>query len=211
VDYVQKPFTEDELIDFARRLLVRRQARLEAARRPAVRVVAPAAAEAALAHDFCVPGGAFFSSGHVWVRIEPNGQVRVGLDDFARKALGTVEQVELPKVGETLRRGEPLFGVRREEQRAHFAAPLGGRVIQINGALVDEPGRVSQSPYDRGWVCLIQPADLAGELPALRIGQPVVAWYQEEIARLREAAAADGAPVPLEGWADFERSFLAAR
>lgn len=207
-DYVQKPFTEDELIDFARRLLIKRQARLEAARGPAVRVVAPAAAETAPAHEFCVPGGFFLSAGHVWVRIEPNGQVRVGLDDFARKALGPIERVELPKVGERVRRGEPLFGVHHEEAAAHFAAPLGGRVIQINAALADEPARVSQSPYDRGWVCLLRPADLAGELPGLRIGQPVVAWFQEEVARLREAAAPDGAPVPPEGWADFEGAFL---
>ena len=33
VDYVQKPFTEDELLEFARKLLLRRQARLEAAAR----------------------------------------------------------------------------------------------------------------------------------------------------------------------------------
>lgn len=210
LDYVQKPFTEDELVAFARRLLIKRQARLEAARRPAVRVVAPAAAETAPPHELCVPGGFFLSGGHVWVRIEPGGQVRVGLDDFARKALGPAERVELPKVGERVRRGEPLFALGRGEAAAHFAAPLGGRVIQINTALADEPARASLSPYDRGWVCLLEPADLAGELPALRIGQPVVAWLQEEVARARAAAGPDGAPLPPEGWAEFERAFLRA-
>ena len=41
VDYVQKPFTEEELVAFANRLLIKREARLEAQRRPTVRVVAP--------------------------------------------------------------------------------------------------------------------------------------------------------------------------
>ena len=208
VDYVQKPFTEDELTDFARRLLIKRQARQEAQRRPAVRVVARAMAETAAGHEFCVPGGAFLSAGHAWARIEPGGQVRVGLDDFARKALGPIEQVELPKVGDTVRRGDPLFAVKRGEGRAHFSAPMSGRVTQINRALLDEPSRVSQSPYDRGWVCLLQPADLAGELATLRIGQPVVAWYQEEIARLRDAAGQEGSAAPVADWAAFERCFL---
>ena len=208
VDYVQKPFTEDELSAFARRLLIKRQARLEAQRRPEVRVVAPAMAETARGHEFCVPGGAFLSAGHAWVRIEPDGQVRIGFDDFARKALGPIEHVELPKMGETVGHGEPLFAVKRGDRTAHFAAPLGGRVMRVNGTLLDEPSLVSQSPYLRGWVCFIQPTDLAGDLPALRIGQQVVAWYDEEIARLREATGPGAAGAPVDDWAAFERAFL---
>ena len=71
VDYVQKPFTEEELVEFSKKLLIKREARLEAQRRPTVRVVAPAMAETAASHEFCVPGGAFVSDGHSWARIEP--------------------------------------------------------------------------------------------------------------------------------------------
>ena len=46
VDYVQKPFTEEELVAFANRLLIKRNARLEAQRKPAVHVVSPAASTA---------------------------------------------------------------------------------------------------------------------------------------------------------------------
>ena len=123
VDYVQKPFTEDELLEFAKKLLIRRQARLEAQREPSVRIVAPAVAETAAAHEYCVPGGAFVSDGHAWARIEPSGQLRAGLDDFARKALGAVEGVELPRPGQTVERGEPLFTVTRGRLTAHFARP----------------------------------------------------------------------------------------
>src|SRR5512140_1287857 len=45
VDYAQKPFTEEELVALAERLLIKREARLEAQSRPTVRVVAPARAE----------------------------------------------------------------------------------------------------------------------------------------------------------------------
>lgn len=201
-EYVQKPFTVDELTGFARRLLIKREARLEAQRKPVVRVVSPFLAEAMPPHEYCVPGGAFISAGHVWARIEPNGQVRVGVDDFARKALGPLAKVEPQEAGHAVKQGDPLFTVSHGGSTVSFRAPLGGKVVKDNPDLKDEPGLVNESPYDRGWVCLLQPADLAGELPALRIGRPLVAWYQEEVERLRAADAAD--------WAAIERQFLEA-
>jgi CheY-like chemotaxis protein len=202
-DYVQKPFTEEELVGFANRLLIKREARLEGQRRPTVRVVAPAVAEAVAARDYCVPGGAFVSGGHTWAQLEGGGQVWVGIDDFARKALKTVERLELPAVGTQVRRGELLFVVRRGEELARFRSPLSGAVTQVNLDLQRDPSLVIQSPYDRGWVCVLRPADLATELPTLRIGKPVVAWYQAEIARLRKEAAGDGL-----AWRTLEDKFL---
>ena len=208
VAYVQKPFTPDEMTEFTNALLIKREARLEAQRRPVVHLVAPAMAESLAGRDFSVPGGAFLSEGHVWVRVEPDGDVRVGLDDFARKALGTIEGVELPAAGTTVRRGEPLFAVRRGSRTIHFAAPLAGSVKLINGALNGDAARLSRSPYDQGWVCLMQPADLPAALPTLRIGEPVVTWYQDEIARLRTAGGPAENGAPAVDWQTFEQEFL---
>jgi CheY-like chemotaxis protein len=208
VDYVQKPFTEDELVEFARKLLLRRQARLEAQREPSVRIVAPAVAETAAAHEYCVPGGAFVSEGHTWARIEPSGQLRTGLDDFARKALGAVESVDLPRTGQTVHRGEPLFAVKRGSLSVRFPAPMSGKVVEVNAALGSDAALLARSPYVRGWVCLIQPKDLAGELAFLKIGRPVVDWYRTEIERLRGAKGGGATPPPTEDWAAFEQEFL---
>ncbi len=205
VDYVQKPFTAEELSQFARRLLIKRQARLEAQRRPTVRVVAPAAAETAAGHEFCVPGGAFLAPGHTWARIEPGGQVRVGLDDFARKVMGPVDSLVLPERGARVRQDDPLFAVTRGGRRASFASPMSGQVVRVNESLLRDPSQVSRSPYDQGWICVLLPSDLAGELGRLRIGKPVVEWYQEEIARLRRGA---GEPETVFDWETFEREFL---
>jgi CheY-like chemotaxis protein len=204
VDFVQKPFTEDELVEFANRLLIRREARLEAQREPSVRIVAPSVAETAAAHEYCVPGGAFVSEGHTWARIEAGGQLRAGLDDFARKALGPIEGVELPRRGQRVERGEPLFAVTRGGLKARFTAPMSGEVVQLNEALAADPALLSRSPYGKGWVCLLQPRDLAGELKLLRIGVPVADWFKAEIDRWRKAKAA-GAPTD---WVAFEQEFL---
>jgi glycine cleavage system H lipoate-binding protein len=210
-DYVQKPFTAGELVAFAQRLLLQRQARLEAQQRPHVRIVAPGFAHTARADEFCVPGGAFLSDGHAWARLEGSGQVRIGLDDFARKALGTIERVDLPTRNGVVRRGDPLFVVHRGRTSIHVLAPLSGRMVEVNAGLAANPGWLAETPYDDGWVCLLDPSDIAGELGALRIGKPVVDWYQTEISRLRQVGGPAEQGAPQVNWNTLETEFFTTR
>jgi CheY-like chemotaxis protein len=210
-DYVQKPFTAGELVEFTNRLLVKRQARLEAQRLPQVRVVSPGFAEPIRQGEFCIPGGAFLSDGHAWARIEASGQVRVGLDDFARQALGTIERADLPAKGTAVRRGGPIFAVRRGNATVRFLAPLSGRVAEVNEELLAHPDWFAQSPYDGGWVCVVDPADLAGELTALRIGKPVVDWYQGEVVRLRQIGGPAVQGTPQVEWGLLQDAFFTER
>ena len=207
-EYIQKPFTADELAEFVHKLVVKRSARLEALREPTVRIVSPRQAEGAPSHEFCVPGGAFISSGHVWARIEPEGAVRVGIDDFAQKAMGALGQVLIPEPDREVKAGEVLFVFKRGGETLAFRAPVSGKVIEANQALAGEPARVGQSPYKEGWVCRIQPADLTAELPTLRIGKPVVAWYGEEITRLRHLQLTAGNPAAPLDWAALQPFLL---
>ncbi len=207
VDYVQKPFTEEVLVAIATRPLIKREARLEAQRRPTVRVVAPAVAEIVAAGEYCVPGGAFVSPGHTWARIDPAGQVWVGLDDFARKTLKGADHIETPPVGTKVKRGDPLFTLKRGGDVVRFPAPLSGEVTEVNDELRGSPRRAYESPYDRGWVCLLRPGDLAAELEGLRIGKPVVTWYQDEVARLRKDLQSSGKTELA--WTDLQRGFFA--
>jgi glycine cleavage system H protein len=172
--------------------------------------VAPAAADSSSKHEYCVPGGAFVSPGHVWARIEASGMVRAGLDDFARKALGPVDSVQvLVRKGEKVKQGDPLFEIRRGGVSARFGSPLSGRVAQVHEAAISQPALVTQSPYERGWVCTLEPSDLASELSSLRIGKPVVDWYQQEIQKLRGATTGGDGAQEIE-WAAFEREFLSS-
>jgi CheY-like chemotaxis protein len=210
-DYVQKPFTEDELLKFVRKLVLKREARLEAQRRPTVRVVSPRVADEAPDAEFCVPGGFLLSDGHAWLRIQPDGHVTVGVDDFARKALRSIDAIQLPTLGQTLQRGDRLFTVSNGGHSVRFTSPVSGEIVRINESLRDDPSAVIRSPYERGWVCRLQPSDLAGELPTLRIGQQVVAWYQDEIARLRDARTGRDGESSDRVWRSFEANFTGAR
>ncbi|MEK7729057.1 MAG: response regulator, partial [candidate division KSB1 bacterium] len=58
MDYVQKPFTEDELVDFTKKCWIRRQDHREKQLKPTVRVLTSARP---LEHEFSLPGGVFIS------------------------------------------------------------------------------------------------------------------------------------------------------
>ena len=204
-DYLQKPFTPAELTVFLDRLLIRREERLRRSRPPQVRLIAPGEEEAApTPGEHRIPGGVFLSAGHAWVRIEPDGGVRIGIDDFVQQAAGSVRQVALPRPGRVVQAGEPLFALQRDGRELRIAAPVSGTVVEGNPSLRRDARPIAATPYTSGWVCRMQPADLGAELPALRIGPPALAWYTRELLRLRALQADQEA---LD-WADLEGHFL---
>lgn len=227
MDYVQKPFTEDELIDFTRKCFCRRQDRLEKQVKPVVRVVTT---ERPPAHEFGLPGGVFISEGHVWANVTVPGLVRVGMDDFARKMIGRIHAIELPAKGSAVRRGDRLFSIRQGERTATFKSPVSGTVHSVNAELAHNVDWLEKQPYDRGWICSIKPEQLAAELENLKIGEKAVAWYEQEIERLRKLLTSENgngqanATVPSIGqlvdgqleemddrtWSKFGELFLAS-
>jgi CheY-like chemotaxis protein len=223
MDYVQKPFTEDELVEFTKKCLFRRQDREHKRLSSAVRV---ATTDRPPAHEFGLPGGVFISAGHVWANVTVPGMVRVGLDDFARKMIGRIDALELPAKGATVKKGERLFSVRQGGRVAVFHAPVSGKVHELNADLPHHLDWLQRRPYEQGWVCSMAPAHLADELGQLHIGEKAAEWYQAEIVRLQqmlgEARDKDHPPTAppgglvegqLEGaddatWFKFSQTFL---
>ncbi|MDZ7290240.1 MAG: response regulator [candidate division KSB1 bacterium] len=181
MDYVQKPFTEDELVDFVNKSLIRRQDKLERQIKPKVHLVTPSVGESASKHEFNVPAGIFISPAHAWARIELNGLVRVGIDDFAQKTIGQIEAVELPLRGQQVEKGDPLFSIKQGHRRVVIPSPISGKIASINSELLDRPELIKMKPYELGWVCSLEPANLSADLQTLKIGADAVSWYQQEI------------------------------
>lgn len=202
MDYVQKPFTEEELRAFVKKVLIKRKHRIEQQLKPQIHITHLADEENIRAGEFAIPGGALISQGHCWVGVTEQGAARVGLDDFARKVIGRIDAIEFPNPGMTVQVGQPLFAVRQGNRRVQFHAPLSGRVIKINTALDPLRDELETTPYHDHWVCMIEGEHLDTELPALKIGRAAVALFQQDIERFlafmrneMPADAAEGEPV----------------
>ena len=183
MDYVEKPFTEDELLGFLKTALIKRQAHLEKHMRHKIRLIKAGTGESKSKFELNVPAGIFISPQHAWATIEPNGTVRVGPDDLIRKIFEKVDQVELPRVEQKIKKGETLFSLKYGDYSLDLPAPLSGKITSVNSEHAEHPEWLAIKPFGLSWMCGIEPSDLAGELPDLRIGSDSVSWYQAEIDR----------------------------
>jgi DNA-binding response OmpR family regulator len=190
MDYVQKPFSADELAGFAAKLLIRRQARLEGLNPPKVRLITPDSAEEESARVINVPGGIYVSREHVWVGVEINGEARVGLDDFARKTLVECDEIEFPRKGRRVVKGRPLFSIRRGEYQMIFPSPLTGKISKVNHDLDFYLDVLSMRPFADAWICSVLPEELGSDLVDLKIGAEAIPLYEEDIRVFAKAASA---------------------
>lgn len=138
--------------------------------------------------DFRVPVSTFFYPGHTWVNILPNGEVRVGLDDFARKVIGDIEGVGFPEQGKALKQGEKAFTVKAGNKTLTFLSPVDGEVTALNNLMLANPAEVAKSAYHSGWILAVKPTNLSANLKAMKIAEDAVEWLKAEIRRFREFA-----------------------
>lgn len=187
--YIEKPFTEDELLAFVKKALIKRQANMEKNMRHQIRLVKPGTSESGSKFELNVPAGIFISPQHAWAKILSNGMVRIGLDDLVRKIFDRVDHVELPQAGQKIAQGDTLFSLKHGDYSLDIPAPLSGRVMTVNTEHAEHPEWLAIKPFELSWMCGIEPSNLSSELPQLRIGQDSVDWYKAEMDRFHELAS----------------------
>ena len=189
MDYVEKPFTEDELLAFVKTALIKRQANLEKNMRHKIRLIKPGTSESESKFELNVPAGVFVSKQHAWAKILSNGTVRIGVDDLIRKIFEKIDHVELPKAAQKIEKGDTLFSLKYGDYSLKIPSPLSGKITSVNSEHAEHPEWLAIKPFELSWMCGIEPSNLAGELPDLKIGHDSVNWYQEEIDRFHELAS----------------------
>lgn len=167
--------------------------------------------------------GAWHAPNHTWLAPVGPGELRVGIDDLARRILPSVTWVELPAPGMQVHRGDPIAVLRAGHRTIQLAAPVDGVVRRVNRRARRDPGAVVREPYGGGWLFTIAPAN--GAWRDLPHGREADRWMRSEDARLGRFlehelgyAAADGgalsAPLPAllgeDGWRKVVFSFLHA-
>lgn len=150
--------------------------------------------------EFVVPRSLFFHPSHVWLRVEDDGQVTVGIDDLLRTMLGSIDKVVLPAQGERLRADDEVVTLTHAGATLRLPAPVSGTVTAVNRVFGSDQASLRSRPYREGWLYRLQPAeDLARRLGALTIGREATAWMREEAERLRDLYADDVLVGPVEG------------
>lgn len=100
-----------------------------------------------------------YSEEHEWVRVESDGEVVVGITDFAAESLGDVVFVELPEVGADLTQFEKMGEIESVKAVSDLYSPVSGTITERNDSVIDSPELVNDSPYDSGWMLRVELSD----------------------------------------------------
>ena len=101
-----------------------------------------------------------YTKSHEWIAVE--GQVAtVGITDFAQAQLGDVVFLELPKVGNEVGAGSAFGVIESVKAASDLYSPAGGRIVEVNERLTQNPELVNSDPYGAGWIMKVELA--AGE------------------------------------------------
>ncbi|MCW8086228.1 glycine cleavage system protein GcvH [Sabulicella glaciei] len=119
-----------------------------------------------------------FTKDHEWLRFEGEAAT-VGITDHAQNALGDVVFVDLPEPGREVQAGEAIAVVESVKAASDVYAPVTGKIVEVNAALVDNPGLVNQAPTGEGWFFRIAPE---GELPDGLMDADAYASHVESLA-----------------------------
>ena len=104
------------------------------------------------------PTNVKYTNEHEWVRIEGD-EAYVGITDYAQSQLGDIIFVDIPTEGETLEKGETFGSIEVVKTVSDLFLPIGGKIMEVNPALEENPELVNKDPYGEGWIVKIKPTD----------------------------------------------------
>ncbi|HEU4386135.1 MAG TPA: glycine cleavage system protein GcvH [Anaeromyxobacteraceae bacterium] len=96
---------------------------------------------------------------HEWARVKGK-RVVVGITEFAQDQLGDIVYVELPSVGDEVKKGEAFGVVESTKAVSDLFAPVSGKVVEVNDPLSDAPETINEDPYEEGWMIAVEASDL---------------------------------------------------
>jgi glycine cleavage system H protein len=99
-----------------------------------------------------------YTQEHEWAR-KKGRTIVVGITEFAQDQLGDVVYLELPEVGDLVKRGESFGVVESTKAVSELFAPVSGKIVEVNDPLSDAPETVNDDPYEEGWMVAIEPSD----------------------------------------------------
>ena len=120
-----------------------------------------------MTEEYKVKEGFFYTKEHEWANKLDDGNVLVGIADYAQAQLHEIVYVELPEMDAEVGQMEAVGAVESVKAVSDFYCPVSGKVIEVNESLLDAPEKINEDPYGEGWIAKIEPTNLEGDIENL--------------------------------------------
>lgn len=132
-----------------------------------------------------IPEDFYYIKEHEWILIENVDTVKIGITDYAQKALREITYFYVGKRGSKVKLMETICKIESVKCVAEILSPLSGVVLRFNNALFDEPDIINRDPYGKGWITVIRPTNLDEELKTL-LKPELYAEHIKELTKINE-------------------------
>ena len=103
-----------------------------------------------------------YSAERLWVRLEDDSQVTIGLTEEALEDFDELTKIRLPAEGDEFSKDEPFGRLSVGSGTGlRLLAPLSGEVVAINDDIVDAPEAILEDPYEEGWLIRLELASMS--------------------------------------------------
>ena len=136
-----------------------------------------------------IPKGVYFDKTHTWAFMEQNGIVKVGIDDFLQHIAGPITRVKMKKEGESVKKGEQILSIIQNGKQLNLYAPVSGLIKEHNKTLDADSSLINSSPYNDGWIYLIEPTNWTRENQLLFMAEKYKLHIKNEFSRLKDFLA----------------------
>ena len=86
-----------------------------------------------------------YTEEHEWLDLDGD-IVTVGITEHAATQLGDIVFIELPETGTMVAKGDDVVVIESVKAASDITAPLDGEIVEVNGAVVETPGKVNEDP-----------------------------------------------------------------
>jgi glycine cleavage system H protein len=169
--------------------------RRDAERWPAVAVAAPWPSLG----WFQVPAGVALHPGHTWARLEADGLVSVGVDDFAQRLVAPTH-VDLPRAGAVVVQGDAAVALGDGLHSVPLVSPVNGTVVAVNRAVAEDPNLL-ENAYGTGWLFKVRAPRLEADQRQLLHAQSARHFLDGEAEALAMRASPEVGQVLQDGGA----------
>lgn len=108
-----------------------------------------------------IPADRVYAETHEWHKTEGD-TVTLGLTKFAADQLTDVTYVEMKQPGYAFQAGDPIGEIESVKTTSDVYSAVAGEIVEVNQAVVDDPGLVNSDPFEAGWLVKIKVTDPAG-------------------------------------------------
>lgn len=96
--------------------------------------------------------------GYMWIQVE-DGTLTIGINEDGLSEITEITAVNLPSENEEVVADEVCGEIETEAGPLNLYSPVDGKIIEVNGAVLENPALIEEDPYGDGWLFRVEPSD----------------------------------------------------